>query len=182
MRRKNDTLQEVLLNVARNIADTEGIERINIRVIAKEAGVATGTVYNYFSNKDEILLELTEGYWRQALIEMKEAITEDSFCGQLEEIFVFLKERITHSAGKLMNSLSSLEVEGQERMAAMQLKLQYVLLLQMEKDSTIRKDIWDKNFTKEQFIRFIMINMIALLKEKEPDIDFFITLVKRIIY
>ena len=60
MRRKNDTLQEVLLNVARNIADTEGIERINIRVIAKEAGVATGTVYNYFSNKDEILLELTE--------------------------------------------------------------------------------------------------------------------------
>ncbi len=182
MRRKNDTLQEVLLNVARNIADTEGIERINIRVIAKEAGVATGTVYNYFSNKDEILLELTEGYWRQALIEMKEAITEDSFYGQLEEIFVFLKERITHSAGKLMNSLSSLEVEGQERMAAMQLKLQSVLLRQMEKDSTIRKDIWDKNFTKEQFIRFIMINMIALLKEKEPDIDFFITLVKRIIY
>lgn len=113
---------------------------------------------------------------------MKEAITEDSFYGQLEEIFVFLKERITHSAGKLMNSLSSLEVEGQERMAAMQLKLQSVLLRQMEKDSTIRKDIWDKNFTKEQFIRFIMINMIALLKEKEPDIDFFITLVKRIIY
>ena len=176
MRQKDDTLREVLLNVAHNIANTE---RINIRVIAKEAGVATGTVYNYFSNKDEILLELTEGYWRQALIEMKEAITEDSFCGQLEEIFVFLKERITHSAGKLMNSLSSLEVEGQERMAAMQLKLQSVLLRQMEKDSTIRKDIWDKNFTKEQFIRFIMINMIENLTVKEVFKDKYDSIIKR---
>lgn len=34
MRQKDDTLREVLLNVAHNIANTEGIERINIRVIA----------------------------------------------------------------------------------------------------------------------------------------------------
>jgi len=47
--------------------------------LAGKAGVAAGTVYNYFSNKDEILLALTEEYWRQALLEMKTEITAVSF-------------------------------------------------------------------------------------------------------
>lgn len=65
MRRKDDTLRDTLLDCARNIADTDGIEAINIRSIAGKAGVAAGTVYNYFSSKDEILLALTEEYWKQ---------------------------------------------------------------------------------------------------------------------
>ena len=90
MRRKDDTLRESLLDVARTLADTKGIDAINIRSIAQEAGIATGTVYNYFSNKDEILLALTEEYWKQTLEEMSAAINADSFCSQLEEIFAFL--------------------------------------------------------------------------------------------
>ena len=31
-----------------------------MRALADRAGVATGTVYNYFANKDELLLALTE--------------------------------------------------------------------------------------------------------------------------
>ena len=87
MRKKDDTLRGTLLDLSREIADTEGIDAVNIRSIAKRAGVATGTVYNYFSNKDEILLALTEEYWKQTLIDMRIAITADSFCGQLQEIF-----------------------------------------------------------------------------------------------
>ena len=79
MRRKNDTLQETLLDLARQVVETEGIDAINIRSLAGRAGVATGTVYNYFANKDEILLALTEEYWRQTLFEMNAAINTDSF-------------------------------------------------------------------------------------------------------
>ena len=68
MRKKDDTLRDTLLALARKIADEDGLDAINIRFLAKKAGVATGTVYNYFTNKDEILLALTEEYWRQALL------------------------------------------------------------------------------------------------------------------
>ncbi len=71
MRKKDDTLRDTLLALARKIADEDGLDAINIRFLAKKAGVATGTVYNYFTNKDEILLALTEEYWRQALLEVK---------------------------------------------------------------------------------------------------------------
>lgn len=182
MRKKDDTLRGTLLDLSREIADTEGIDAVNIRSIAKRAGVATGTVYNYFSNKDEILLALTEEYWKQTLIDMRIAVTADSFCGQLQEIFSFLKSRIDQSAGKLMNSLGNVETVGQARMASMQEALETAFVQCMDQDPKIRKDVWSETFTKEQFSRFIMMNLMVLLKMKATDIDFFLTIIRRAIY
>ncbi len=184
VRRKDDTLRDTVLKVARSIADTDGIDAVNIRTIAQRAGIATGTMYNYFSNKDEILLALTEEYWMQTLLEMRTVITADSFCGQLEEIFIFLRERIDQSAGKLMNSLGGLEALGQTRMASMQGVLEAALLQCMEQDAKIRGDIWNEQFSKQQFARFVMGNMTMLLKAKAPmpDLYFFISIVKRTLY
>lgn len=182
MRKKDDTLRATLLSLARTVADTEGIEAVNIRSIANKAGIASGTVYNYFSNKDEILLALTEEYWKQILLEMKTKITADSFCSQLQDIFSFLKERIDQSAGKLMNSLGNVEAAGQVRMTSMQTELEDALIQCMEQDAAVRKDIWNETFTKKQFARFIMMNMVMLLKACEPDITFFIMMIKRTIY
>ena len=164
MRRKDDTMRDTLLNSARDIADTEGIDAVNIRSIAKRAGIASGTVYNYFLSKDEILLALTEEYWKQTLLEMKTKITSDSFCGQLEEIYSFLKGRIEQSAGKLMNSLRNVETAGQIRMISMQTELETAIIQSMEQDAEIRKDIWDETFTKEKFAHFITMNITMLLK------------------
>ena len=181
MRKKDDTLRSNLLNLARNIADEKGIDAINIRAIANKAGVATGTVYNYFSNKDEILLALTEEYWKQTLIEMKRCITADSFCEQLQEMFDFLRKQIDQSAGKLMSSLGNMEAAAQERMLSMQSELASDLILYLEQDNKIREDIWNDAFTKKQFAQFIMMNMIMLLKMKTPDFEFFIKIIKGII-
>lgn len=46
-----------------------GIEAVNIRSIARKAGIAVNRLH-YFANKDEILLALTEAYWKQALVEL----------------------------------------------------------------------------------------------------------------
>ncbi|MCI8797243.1 MAG: TetR/AcrR family transcriptional regulator [Dorea sp.] len=182
MRRKDDTLRGTLIELAQHIADTEGIEAVNIRSIARKAGIASGTIYNYFSNKDEILLALTEEYWKQTLLEVGTEITADSFCEQLQEIFYFLKARIDQSAGKLMSSLGNVETAGQAHMASMQSELEAALIRRMEQDASIREDVWNDIFTKEQFARFIMMNMMMLLKAREPDITFFIKIVERIIY
>ena len=184
MRRKDDTLRETLLELARSIVDAEGIDALNIRAIAQRAGVAAGTIYNYFSSKEEILLALTEEYWKQILLEMETVITADSFCEQLIKIYVFLKERIDQSAGKLMSSLGGLEPVGQTRMASMQSALEASLIKRMEQDAKVREDIWNGQFNKGQFARFIMGNMLMLLKSKAPmaDLYFFVEIIKKIIY
>ncbi len=182
MRRKDDTLRDTLLCCARETADREGIDAVNIRSIAQKAGVAAGTVYNYFSNKDEILLELTEEYWRRTLLDMRTAVTSGSFCGQLEKIFAFLRERIDSSAGKLMGSLGNVETAGHERMASMQASFEKSLMERMAKDTRIRGDVWDEVFTREQFARFIVMNMTMLLKTRASDIRFLTAVIERTIY
>lgn len=182
MRKKDDTLRNTLLTAAQKIADTGGIDKINIRTIAQKCGVATGTVYNYFCNKDEILLALTESYWHNALQQMEYAVSANSFCGQIQEIFTFLLKHINHSAGMLMGSLGSAESAGYSRMESAQSELKAVLLQYMEQDPNIHSNIWNASFTKEQFINFIMINLMTLLKSPNPDIDFFILILNRIIY
>lgn len=182
MRKKDDTMRGTLLDAAREIADMEGINAVNIRSIAQRAGAATGTVYNYFSNKDEILLALTEEYWEQTLEEMGEAVTQSSFCGRLQEIYTYLRVRIDQSAGKLMNSLGNVETAGTVRMASMQSALETVLIQCLEQDGQVHEEIWDETFTREQFAHFIMINMMMLLKMKAPVPDYLISIIKRIIY
>ncbi|MDE6616265.1 MAG: TetR/AcrR family transcriptional regulator [Lachnospiraceae bacterium] len=182
MRKKDDTMRSKLLDLARQTAYKEGIDAINIRSLALEAGVAAGTVYNYFLNKDEIILALTEEYWCNALAEMKTVITDGSFCSQLKEIYAFLKGHIKQSAGKLMNSLGNAETAGQESMASMQAELELILIKCIEKDNSVRKDIWNETFTKEQFAWFTRMNLVMFLKSGEPDISFFITIIRQIIY
>ena len=179
MRKKDDSLRGALLDSARAIADTEGIEAVNMRSIAQRAGVATGTVYNYFSSKEDILLALTEEYWKKTLYEMRTAVTADSFCGQLEEIFIFLKERIDSSGSSLMNSLGEVKKAGQERMESMQAVLAESLIRRMEQDPSVRKDIWNGTFTMEQYSRFIVANMVMLLRTEPYDFHFFIEMVRR---
>lgn len=183
MRKKDDCLRENLLNIACEIADKEGIEGVNIRSIAKNAGVATGTVYNYFSCKEEILLELTDGYWQTALAEMRDYVKSENFCGRLEEIFNFLRNKIQTSAGKLMNSLNGASRQTAEgKMAAAQSELAAYLTTLLKNDVEIPENIWDESFTAENLAQFIMTNLFLALKSEQNNIDFFILIIKKVLY
>lgn len=182
MKKKDDSLRQKLLNTARALAEEEGIDKLNIRSIAKKAGVASGTVYNYFSGKDEILLILTKEYWKQTLLEMDAAITAQSFCEALLEMILYLKERIRRSAGTWMNHLGGVRLAGQESMASAQEELKQMLLRRMEQDPNIWNDIWDDSFTKEQFSEFIRMNLMELLKTEGSQTEFFIRVIQRMIY
>ncbi len=45
-----------LMDAAKQIIERDGIDKITVRNVCKEAGVATGLFYYYFQNKDELLL------------------------------------------------------------------------------------------------------------------------------
>jgi AcrR family transcriptional regulator len=45
-----------IIDVAEDILNTEGLEAVTIRRVAKEAGLSSGAMYMYFKNKEELLL------------------------------------------------------------------------------------------------------------------------------
>src|SRR5437867_2915455 len=63
-----DSIEELLISARRNqILDAatkvfaeKGVHRATIRDVARAAGIADGTIYNYFANKDALLISLFE--------------------------------------------------------------------------------------------------------------------------
>lgn len=182
MRRKDETLRETLLECTRTIVAEQGIEAVSIRFLAQKAGISAGTVYNYFADKEEILLALTEDYWNAAMTEMVQNVTQGNFCAQLGEIYHFLSDRILHSAGVLMHSLRPVETAGRGSMHKMLGTLRGLLYEKLLEDKEISPDVWDDSFTPERFAGFVLVNLLTLLRSSEPDIELLLALVKRTLY
>ena len=58
--------RESILDAARGVFASRGYHRTTIKDIAAQAGVADGTVYNYFDNKDALLSALFDRYQHAA--------------------------------------------------------------------------------------------------------------------
>lgn len=182
MRKKNQDLREQLLSAAREISFTEGPSELNIRSLAKKVGVATGTVYNYFSDKEEILLVLTEEYWKDVLQRMQTQITQQDFLDKIQEIYFFLLKEMNDYGRTLMGALAQSHKDGQFKMQRMQQVLQQKTLLLLESDSSIPKTIWNDKLTAEEFSKFLVGNVNQMLRTNTTNIDSFMEIVKRVLY
>ena len=182
MRRKDAELRKTLLSCARSIECSEGVDAISIRRLAAEANIAVGTVYNYFESKQEVLLVLTEEYWKDTLIQMQERISDERFSDQLGEMIAFLRSRMNDCAVILMRGLRDDVETGRIRMASMHRVLRKTLVDRLDRDSSIAQSVWTDVFTKESFADFTMTNILALLQQKEENADTFLEIVRRTLY
>ena len=62
---KGATSREYIMQVCRKIASAQGLETLTMRRVARECGIALGTLYNYYSDKDELLIAAVESIWRE---------------------------------------------------------------------------------------------------------------------
>ncbi|OPX44023.1 putative HTH-type transcriptional regulator YvdT [Ruminiclostridium hungatei] len=60
-------VKEDILAVTRQMIKETGYSELNIRNIAARCGVATGTVYNYYSSKNQIIAEILLNEWNLML-------------------------------------------------------------------------------------------------------------------
>lgn len=60
---KQKFIKGKILEVSKEIVSQNGFEELSIRKIAKKVGYSPGNIYQYFDNKEEIILEILEsGY------------------------------------------------------------------------------------------------------------------------
>lgn len=88
-----------MMDTALELFSLHGYHATSISKIAKEAGIATGLVYNYFSSKDELLSEIIKEEVNQfnELIEAftQDAIAKNNLVSLIEQIFEAVKQRIS---------------------------------------------------------------------------------------
>jgi TetR/AcrR family fatty acid metabolism transcriptional regulator len=74
MRYKSDEKYQKIIAAAVKIFAQKGFFKAKVSEIAKEAGIADGTVYIYFKHKDDILISLFEEKMQEVLTNMKEQL------------------------------------------------------------------------------------------------------------
>ncbi|MBE5951292.1 MAG: TetR/AcrR family transcriptional regulator [Lachnospiraceae bacterium] len=65
--------EKILMNAKRRLFE-KGYLHLALREVAKESGIATGTIYNYFANKDELIATIMLEDWMETLDKMDRAI------------------------------------------------------------------------------------------------------------
>lgn len=65
--------EKILANAKRRLFE-KGYQHLSLREVAKESGIATGTIYNYFVNKDYLIASIMLEDWENAAKKMEERV------------------------------------------------------------------------------------------------------------
>ncbi|HHK67424.1 MAG TPA: TetR/AcrR family transcriptional regulator [Candidatus Acetothermia bacterium] len=92
------TTEERIRGAAIRVFSREGFHRARMREIAEEAGIAVGSIYNYFASKEELLISLFEEEFEARLsfleeLQRRSAPIRETLQRLLEEHFSFVRIR-----------------------------------------------------------------------------------------
>ena len=66
--------EKILANAKKRLFEY-GYQHLSLREVAKESGIATGTIYNYFANKDYLIANIMLEDWVVTMEKMDEQVT-----------------------------------------------------------------------------------------------------------
>ncbi len=93
MRQKDDSKIPLIYNATLQLVLEEGLTGSNMCTISKTAGIATGTLYIYFTNKEELITALfTKCRNESAAFYLKDYNPEESFERNFRKIFMNVLE------------------------------------------------------------------------------------------
>jgi TetR/AcrR family fatty acid metabolism transcriptional regulator len=90
--------EKLIRQAAVRLFSRKGFYKTRAEEIAQEAGVAVGTIYNYFANKEEILLSIFQAEFEERIELFRELLASDLSLPEmiqriLEAHFALLKQR-----------------------------------------------------------------------------------------
>lgn len=85
-----------ILEAARRVIAERGVEEASVERIAHEAGVAKGTIYLYFDNKEMLLARTAEHGFRELMTQSRDATRRAH--GAVPKLEALVREMLEHSA------------------------------------------------------------------------------------
>jgi AcrR family transcriptional regulator len=92
----SETRHAQILNAAAEVFARRGYQRATVKEIARQAGIAAGTIYLYFENKRDLLLAIADRLigqaWEQTQAEMAQLGAEEYITAVLHNTFDFIRQ------------------------------------------------------------------------------------------
>ena len=183
---KTVTSKEDILSVSRELAAEKGIQEINMRSVAARCGFAVGSVYNYFSSKNDLMIAVIDSIWNEIMQGIADCQTSLCFTKKVESLFYGVK-----SCGEkypLFFSIHSMSIaksgkeKGRETMNQYFECIKADLLNCLREDINVKQTFFSKKCTQEDFVAFVFANVLSLLMQGQDSCDVLIELIKGAVY
>ena len=180
------TSKEETLKTCCALAASRGLASVNMRSVAKRSGIALGTLYNYFDNKDELLLATVEQIWKD-IFHTGDTLPEDlSFPDYVAYLFESIQKGAQQYPGFLF--AHSMSIAGAEKEKARSMMencfchIRQVMLLVLQNDPWVSDSAFSGTFDPSEFIDFVLENMLMLLMQKEENCSMLCEIIRRTLY
>lgn len=173
--------KETILRIAKYHLLDQGIETLNMRAIAKDAEISVGTLYNYFPNKDYIVITLMASFWENFLEDVETFEAEgETIWSNLQRMYGKLADtmkvfRMEWLSGEGFQSQEA-KAEGAKHQKQMRNRVLYAIERQFEEF-----DESSAVFSRNELARFVLSNWIGMLTNSYMDYKLFERVLKKTI-
>lgn len=182
--RAESSSKEAILNIAKEMVAKQGIKSINIRSLASQCKLASGTIYNYYKNKDELLLDVIEKIWMDIFHSYLNLNECENFTECIDSLFLHLKNGVKRYPGFLVAHSAviagTLRVKAGDEMKHVFEHMKSGLTAVLNRDKSIRDEMFE-NIDKGDFVQFCLDNLLISVFKGEENCDFLLEIINLIL-
>ena len=180
------TSKEAIMQVCRRIVAEKGLTALNMRLVADECHIALGTLYNYYADKDELVLATVESIWRDIFRADQQCVTDVSFSDYVADLYACIRKGAEVYPNFLTgHSISIAGAKRGEAKSAMEHTFAHMkagMLEALQTDQSVLENTFTASFSQEDFISFVLDNMLVLLVQGQADCAVLLEVIRRVIY
>lgn len=161
MRIKDPNKIPIIFKASLKLIGSDGIAGLTMARIAREAGMATGTLYIYFQNKEELMNELYHKLEKEAIERFLRGYSKDQpFMKSLRIIWInYLMHRIEHHEESMFleQYYRSPYISGQQlRLAEAMKQPVHKLIRKGKRENLVKKDVDEE---------MLFLSMLGFIRE-----------------
>ena len=179
------TSKDAIMQVCRRMAAQEGLSALSMRAVARECGVALGTLYNYYADKDALLIAAVESIWREIFHMEGNEMTACPFPERIAYLFDCIQRGADRYPGFLRAHSAVLagarRGEARRAMEACFAHMKAGLLAGLDADPAVSPAAFSEAFTPSGLVDFALDHLLLLLMKGEGDCAFLTEMLRRAI-
>lgn len=180
------TSKEAILRNCRQLVSEQGLSSLNMRLVAKSCKVALGSLYYYFPSKNDLLIATIESVWEDIFYLKDTSVSHSCFTEYIDQIFNNIQSGIQKYPNFFtiysMSISSKAQTKAQNSMEHYLTQIKQSMSASLHADEQIKATAFSNKFTKDDFIDFVLSNIIDLLIRKKDSCNVLLEVIRRTIY
>lgn len=169
-------IEERIFLSAKELFNEKGYEQVNMKDISKRANIAVGSLYNYFSNKNQLYLSVLENSWNTTFEKLDKVLDKHTDKKEtLKDCLRIIYEETLDRRCMGIQVRKAKDLKDNEAIENIEKKIKNNIKL-IFKDMKIKKQFEEDDYILDKVVYTLLINLTMLIdyypEDKAKNIEY----------